>query len=244
MTAINFSKALTGDTVSMVFYAKRLLAGGEVPFEKSHFIDAIQVRADAIYPDRLSPQSRFAKALTEDEVGRTLYAAVKRAPGSEVKPGSDTPEVEATRPMSEAETRLHVLATDHAKAHSMSYAAAYSYLYGHNDHRDLREQIRNEHLQRGLAAIHGGVSGTLSIAAAQRMEPAKDFTGTGYDRDIATKKSAESELERLARAYHAAHPEKSYESAFTKVLTAPENRALMKRAQNERIAALCCRLAV
>lgn len=41
MAVIDFSKALTGDTATMVFYAKRLLGGGETPFTKADFVDAI-----------------------------------------------------------------------------------------------------------------------------------------------------------------------------------------------------------
>ena len=57
MGVIDFSKALTGDTATMFFYAKRLLGGGETPFTKADFVDAIQARADATLPDKLTPHS-------------------------------------------------------------------------------------------------------------------------------------------------------------------------------------------
>jgi hypothetical protein len=70
------------------------------------------------------------------------------------------------------------------------------------------------------------------------LEPAKDFTRQGdYGRAVAAK-SAQSELEKIARDFHSKNPDRSYEQAFTKVLTDPQNRSLMKRAQRERLAAL------
>ena len=227
MTAIDFSKALTGDLSVMSFYAKRLLGGGEVAFQKHDFINALQARADAIYPDRLTPQQRFSRCMCDDEIGRLLYKAVKAAGGSEVKTDPEHGTQDYVRPMSEAELKLHVLASDHAKAHSMSYESAYSYLYGHNDHRDLREQIRNESLQRGLEAIHGrgGVSGTLTIGEAQRKAPARSFRGTGYDRDIAEKK-----LQALADARHAAHPEESAAQSYVRVMLDPKHVEIRKAA--------------
>jgi hypothetical protein len=41
----------------------------EVPSTKANFIDAIQARADIIYPERLSPQSRFTKAILSSSSG-------------------------------------------------------------------------------------------------------------------------------------------------------------------------------
>ena len=72
MTVLDFSKALLGDTSTMVFYAKRLLGGGETPFTKADFVDAIQARADATLPDKLTPQQRFSRAISGgDEVAMT-----------------------------------------------------------------------------------------------------------------------------------------------------------------------------
>jgi hypothetical protein len=242
--AIDFSKALTGDTVSMVFYAKKLLDGHETPFTKADFIDAIQVRADATLPDNLSPQQRFSRAISGgDSVASELYRACKIAPGAEVRAPVEKAD-DGPVHIGPAHARMHALAVDHSKAKSMTYQGAYSYVYSHPDNAALRAAVQREHLAHALAGIHNGPAPTLSIHEAQNLQPARSFRNVGdYSRDVASK-SAVSELEKLARAYHAAHPEKSYESAFTKILTAPENRALMKRAADERIAALGVRVAV
>jgi hypothetical protein len=42
-------------------------------------------RSEALRADGESPQQAFSKVITDDETGRLLYQAMKRAPGAEVK---------------------------------------------------------------------------------------------------------------------------------------------------------------
>ena len=85
--------------------------------------------------------------------------------------------------------------------------------------------------------IPSGVTRTLTIDEAQNLEQAPPFSRQGdYARAVA--EPAQKQLEKLARDYHAKHAETSYAVAFTKILTAPENRVLAKRAQQERLEAL------
>jgi hypothetical protein len=251
MTAINFTKATTGDIPTMIFFAKKLLDGEPTAFAKHDFIDAIQVRADAIYPDRLSPQSRFTKAILEDEVAKTLYRACKAAPGTEVRAPVEKTD-DGPVHIGPAHAKMHSLAIDRQRERPIGYAAAYSEVYNHGTNAALRRKVQAEHLEHQLSMMagSGGVSGSLSITEAQNLEPTRSFSTAGqYSRDIAAKPAvksatAEAELERLARKYHAEHADKSYEQSFYKILTAPEHRALARRAQDERIAALGCRCAV
>jgi hypothetical protein len=235
---VDFSKAMIGDIATMIVFAKRLLDGHETPFSKADFVDAIQVRADATLPDNLSPQQRFSRAISGgDSVASELYRACKVAPGAEVRAPVEKADDGPSFP-GPAHAKMHSLAIDRQRERPISYAAAYSEVYSHANNATLRAAVQREHLQHALVGIHGGVDHTLSIQEARGKEPVKDFTRTGdYGRDIA-RKSAESELEKLAHDFHAKHPEKSYESAFTKILTAPENRVLAKRAQQERLVAL------
>ena len=54
----------------------------------------------------------------------------------------------------DAEAKLVSLAIDHQRAHStMSYAAAYSYIYTLPENSALREQAKKEHLARALRAV-------------------------------------------------------------------------------------------
>ena len=117
---------------------------------------------------------------------------------------------------------------------TVSYSGAYSYLYAHPDNAALREQIKREHLEHALAGIHGsgGVSGTLSLQEAERLEPAKDFSATGtgdYSRAVA-RKNAELQLQKLADQRHAAHPEEKASTSYSKVLLDPSNAQLRRAA--------------
>ena len=120
---------MLSDEKLMTFYSKRLLSGGDTPFEKSHFIAAIQACGDALYPNKPSPQQRFARALDNDPVAQLYYKAMQRAPGTEVKTDESHGTQDFVRPqhIGEAHARMHSMAVDHAKAKGMSYAGAYSY---------------------------------------------------------------------------------------------------------------------
>jgi hypothetical protein len=233
--AIDFTDAMLGDTATMATFAKRVVDGRDTPFEKHHFVSALQKRADQIYPvDKLTQQQRFSRCMCDDETGRLLYKAVKASPGSEVDPAHGRQDYVERAPahIGPAHARMASLATDRQKADSIPYARAYSQVYSHPDNIALRAAVQREHLEAALAGIHGngGVTGTLSIQEAQRMEPAKDFTGTGdYSRDIA-RKSAEAQLQKLADTRHAAHPEESTATSYTKVLVDPANAAIRKAA--------------
>jgi hypothetical protein len=152
----NFAKLIIdADDSAIVRFAKMQVNGFGTGLEKHDYITALQKRANDVYPDRLTPQQKFARCMCDDGIGQLLYKAMKAAPGSEVKPAEDAVE-DNTRPMSEAEARLHSMAVDHALAHApMSYQQAYAYLYAHDDNRALRNKIRNEHLSRAMAATHG-----------------------------------------------------------------------------------------
>jgi hypothetical protein len=206
------------------------------------FLSQYAERAEKARTAGESRERAYTRLIVSDPAARALFKAYQRAPNGEPPPVAKVDGGDFIGPHA---ARLHVEATARQRERGISYAAAVSEIV--NKDPALSAAVRDEHLQHALAAMGGagGVDHTLSISEAQNLGgKVPSFRGTGYDRDIATKKSAESELEKLARAYHAAHPEKSYESAFAKVLTAPENRALARRAQDERIAALGCRLAV
>ena len=178
--------------------------------------------------------------MCDDEIGRLLYKAVKAAPGSEVKPGSDTPEVEmGPRHIGPAHARMHSLAIDRQKERSIPYAHAYSEVYTHAANAALRAAVQREHLEDQLEGIHGsgGVSGTLSIQEAQRAgenEPTgggkvRDFPGSAYGASQA-RKNAEAELQKLAEAHHAKFGTKSVAISYSKILTDPQHVAIRKAA--------------
>ena len=173
---INFTKALTGDTATMVFYAKRLLGGGETPFSKADFVDAIQARADATLPDKLTPQQRFSRAISGGgEVAMTLYRACKMAPGSEVRPPIEK-EDDGPRHIGEAHARMYSLGVDRQRERSIPFAAAYSEVYTAPANAALRAAVQREHLQHQMEMMGdaGGIYGhAMSIDEAQTLAEAR-----------------------------------------------------------------------
>ena len=232
MTAIDFSKALTGDVSVMSFYAKRLLAGGEVAFQKHDFIAAIEKRAAEIYPDRLTPAQKFSRCICDDDTGRLLYRACKAASGSEVRPPVEKQDTGPVH-IGPAHAKMHSLAIDRQKERGIPYSSAYSEVYVHGDNASLRAAVQREHLEHQLSLTHGGggVTHTLSSSEAENLDgKVPSFRGTGYDRDIAAKKSAEAEIQKLADRYRSEHPNITAAQAYTHVLTLPQHREIAKRA--------------
>jgi hypothetical protein len=146
---------------------------------------------------------------------------------SEIKPDSVTRPQDFVEPhRGEAHARMHSLAVDRQRSRSIPYSAAYSEVYTAPQNASIRAAVQREHLEAQLKNIHGGgVTGTLSIQEAQRKEPARSFSGTGYDRDIAEKK-----LQSLADARHAAHPEESASQSYVKVMLDPAHAEIRKAA--------------
>jgi hypothetical protein len=148
-------------------------------------------RAAKLRANGESPQQAFAKVITDDEIGRLLFRALKRAPGAEVKlaPQSAPPSrEEAAQHLGPAHARLHSMAVDHQRAHSgMSYQQAYSHLYTRPENGPLREKIKAEHMAATMR--------TLSIGEAQNLEPAKPFPPYGRPGDS----TAASPVGRIGR---------------------------------------------
>jgi hypothetical protein len=228
MVATSFNKAMHDKaTETSVLFAKMQCAGHFTAIEKSGWIDIINRHSTALYGDA-SPRN-FTKTITEDENGRLFYQALKFAEGSEIKPKP----VEAPQPpehIGPHHARLHVEATARQRERGITYAAAVSEVV--NADPALSAAVRDEHLQHALGAMSGagGVTGTMDIGQAQRMEPAKDFSATGtgdYSRQVA-RKNAEAELQRLADQRHAAHPEEKASTSYSKVLMDAGNAALRR----------------
>jgi hypothetical protein len=92
-TATTFAKLIV-DTAPATLEAlcKQQIAGQDTGLQKHNYIEAIQKRGDILFSSIASPQARFAKAMTEDDTGKLLYAAAKAASGSEAaSPGPDEP---------------------------------------------------------------------------------------------------------------------------------------------------------
>jgi hypothetical protein len=154
----------------------------------------------------LTPQQRFSRAISGgDDVAMTLYRAMQHAPGSSVRAPVEKADGGPVH-IGESHAKMHSLAIDRQRERSIPYSAAYTEVYTNPANAALRAAVQREHLEHALAGIHGngGVSGSLTIQEAQRLEPAKDFSATGagdYSRQVA-RKNAEAELQKLVHRFH------------------------------------------
>ncbi|MFZ0209887.1 MAG: hypothetical protein WAL59_27910 [Roseiarcus sp.] len=120
--------------------------GAPAVFAKSAYITAIATRADAIRKAGESTQQAFARAITEDDVGRLLYKASKAATGPEVEPAEVEPPKQPSYMGQPGHARMQVLADDYKNANPrLSPAGAYAHVYSHPDNTALREQCKAEH---------------------------------------------------------------------------------------------------
>jgi hypothetical protein len=87
---ITFKKGATDmdrNTKNLVMFAKMAIDQGCSPgLNKSVFIAGISARAAEIRKAGESAAQSFARAITADEIGKTLYRASKVAPGPEIEP--------------------------------------------------------------------------------------------------------------------------------------------------------------
>ena len=194
-----------GSAATLEHFAKAQIAGVDTGFRQCDWVYAIQKFADLTFPDKLSPQQRFSRALGTPE-GRLLAKAMDHAPPPSCEP--EPVEKEEPRHIGEHAAQLHVEATARMRERACSYPAAVSKILTKDP--KLAAAVRDEHLQHALSmsgAIPSGVSGTLSLDEARRKEPTRSFTTAGdYSRDIAAKKSAEAEIQKLADRYRSEHP--------------------------------------
>ena len=82
----DFAKIIRDHESLVLDFAKRQVEGERTGLERHDYLAAIEGRAAKLRTDGESPQQAFTKVITEDEAGKLLYKALKRAPGAEVKP--------------------------------------------------------------------------------------------------------------------------------------------------------------
>jgi hypothetical protein len=155
----DFAKIIRDHESLVLDFAKRQVEGERTGLEKHDYLAAIEGRAAKLRANGESKEQSFTKTIVEDEIGKLLYKALKRAPGSEVKPAPQpappSREAEATL-LGPAHARLHSQAVDHQRANPrLSYESAYSRMYTAPENAGLRAEINREHLAASMAAVHG-----------------------------------------------------------------------------------------
>ena len=82
----DFEKIIRDHESLVLDFAKRQVEGERTGLEKHDYLAAIEGRAAKLRADGESKEQSFTKTIVDDEIGKLLYKALKRAPGSEVKP--------------------------------------------------------------------------------------------------------------------------------------------------------------
>jgi len=82
----DFEKIIRDHEILVLDFAKRQIEGERTGLEKHDYLAAIEGRAAKLRADGESKEQSFTKTIVEEEIGKLLYKALKRAPGAEVKP--------------------------------------------------------------------------------------------------------------------------------------------------------------
>ena len=141
---------------TIVAIAKNVAAGRctNAVFAKSIYHAAITKRANEIRREGRTDAQAYVDCVTDDEIGRTLFKAMRVAdgPDHELAP-AEQPKAPELGP---ASAQMQALADDHLKAHPElaerrgvkdgGKAAAYAAAYAHPNNHDLRERVKAEHL--------------------------------------------------------------------------------------------------
>ncbi len=157
---ITFKKGATNvdrNSENLMMFAKMAIDQGRSPgLNKSVFIAGITLRADAIRKSGESAAQAFTRAITADEIGKTLYRASKVAPGPEIEPAPIEAPKQPSYMGQPGHARMQVLADDHLKANPRkSKEGAYASVYRAPENTALREQCKAEHfaaISKAMAA--------------------------------------------------------------------------------------------
>jgi hypothetical protein len=149
----DFAKIIRDHESLVLDFAKRQVEGERTGLEKHDYLAAIEGRAAKLRADGESKEQSFTKTIVDDEIGKLLFKALKRAPGSEVKPAPQPspPSREAeAKLLGPAHARLHSQAVDHQRANPrLSYESAYS----RNVHGAGERRLASR--DKSGAAVHG-----------------------------------------------------------------------------------------
>ena len=222
----DFEKIIRDHEILVLDFAKRQVEGERTGLEKHDYLAAIENRAAKLRADGESKEQAFTKTIVDDEIGKLLFKALKRAPGSEVKaaPQPAPPSREAAAELlGPAHAKMHSQAIDFQRANPQhSYESAYSRMYTHPENASLRAEINREHLAASMAAVHG--HGELGKAAPP--DPSQDYVSPSSGND---------ELDKLIITRMKNNPKLSYAQAFTHEYLLPANRSLKDRVDSESI---------
>ena len=146
MEIYDTTRGVSFDTRPILMFAKIQVEGLGTGLDRDDWMVAIEQRCEERYGaiDKLSPEQRFTKTITEDNIGKQLYAAMKAAPPpSPAEPPARVTTEQFAKMDAEirgpAHAAMHVLATDSQRARGAR-------VYSHPDNQRLRELVKYEHM--------------------------------------------------------------------------------------------------
>ncbi len=135
-------------------------------FDKSAYVKAIERRAAEIRKAGRTDAQAFTDCITGDEVGQTLFKAMRAAKGPEVDPPEDEV-AEAPVSRGKAHDEMQALADRHHRANPhLSAARAYADVYADKANADLKNRVIAEHLSPKLRTPPGRVVQVAPARAA------------------------------------------------------------------------------
>jgi hypothetical protein len=113
-----------------------------------------------------------------------------------------------------------------------SYAAAFTKIYEDPANRAIRDRAQYDHIAKAHDAIHGT---KLSLEKAAPPDPAQCYVSPAEA--AARLGPAHAKIHSQAIDFRRANPRHSYESAYSRVYSAPENANLRAEINREHLAA-------
>ena len=126
-----------GSAATLEYFAKAQIAGQDTGLRQFDWVYAIQKFADLTFPDKLTPQQRFSRALDTPE-GKLLAKAMDYAPPPSYEPEPVEKADTGSRHAGPASAKMHALAVDRQRSRHIPFAAAYYETYIHADNEALR----------------------------------------------------------------------------------------------------------
>ena len=133
---------------------------------------------------------------------------------------------------------LDRMALAHQAQFGGSYEKAYTAIYTDPRNASIRDGAQYDHLAKAHDAMHGTKLSLIPAAkAAERHDPLRKAAETAE-----LIGPAHVKMHSMAIDFQRANPRHSYESAYSRVYTAPENGSLRAEINREHLAASMARM--
>jgi hypothetical protein len=212
-------------------------------YQKHELYTALSKRAEQFRGPNESMEQAFTRLITDDEMGRRMYAALKVAPGREM-PIVDPPEQNDAPRKGPAGLEIEGLARDAMRAanSTLTYQKAYNLVFSGPKNRELRKRVKFE--ERNVAAgkplaanqgeafiadpIRDAIRATRPTIKAEDAPsgPEQDFLGPAH-----------AKLHSMAVDHMRSHPGQSYAGSYSYLYSHKDNADLRAKVKAEHMRA-------